>query len=91
MTPVLFFSSVHVFINLIFTWHVFNVMFVVLSCYLVDVQGSLPRVENVTFRGHVLRHRDIPLARAMVVSPWLGGPGFALPCFGFIGFRCFFV
>ena len=46
----------------------------------------------MTFRGHVLRSCDIPLlARAIVVSPWLGGPGCALPCFGFIGFRCFFV
>ena len=51
-----------------------------LSWHLVDVRGSLPRVENATFRGHVLRHRDIPLARAMVVSPWLGGPGIALSC-----------
>ena len=45
----------------------------------------------LTFRGSVLRSCDIPLARAIAVSPWLGGPGCALPCFGFIGFRCFFV
>ena len=73
-TPVLFLSSVHVVINLTFTCHVFNAMFVVLSCHLVDVPGSLPRVENATFRGHVLRHRGILLARAMAVLPWLGGP-----------------
>ena len=55
VTPVIFLSSVHVFINLIFTCHVFNAMFVVLSCHLVDVQGSLPRVENATFRGRASR------------------------------------
>ena len=41
----------------------------------------------LTFRGHVLRSCVILLARAIAVSPWLGGPGCALPCFGFIGFR----
>ena len=41
----------------------------------------------LTFRGHVLRSCVILLARAIVVSPWLGGPGCALHCFGFIGFR----
>ena len=41
----------------------------------------------LTFRGHVLRSCVILLARAIAVSPWLGGPGRALPCFGFIGFR----
>ena len=71
--------------------HVFNAMFVVLSCHSIEVQGSFPRFENLAFRGHVLRHRDILLARAVAVSPWLGGPGCALPCFRFIGFRCFFV
>ena len=40
---------------------------------------------------HVLRSCDILLERVIVVSPWLGGPGCALPCFGFIGFRYFFV
>ena len=34
----------------------------------------------------MLRHRDIPLAIAIAVSPWLAGLGRALPCFGFIGF-----
>ena len=37
----------------------------------------------------MLRHRDILLARAIAVSPWLGAPGCALPCFGFIGFLFF--
>jgi len=41
----------------------------------------------LTFRGHVLRSCVILLARAIAVSPWLGGPGCALHCFGFIGFR----
>jgi len=41
----------------------------------------------LTFCGHVLRSCVILLARAIAVSPWLGGPGCALPCFGFIGFR----
>ena len=41
----------------------------------------------LTFRGHVLRSCVILLARAIAVSPLLGGPGCALPCFGFIGFR----
>ena len=44
-----------------------NVMFVVLSCHSIEVQGSLPRFEILTFCGHVLRHRDILLARAIVV------------------------
>ena len=42
---------------------------------------------SLTFRGHVLRSCVILLARAIAVSPWLGGPGCALPCFLFIGFR----
>ena len=53
--------------------------------------GALPRFGVMAFRGHVLRHRDIPLARAIAVSQWLSGPDCAFPCFGFIGFRCFFV
>ena len=53
--------------------------------------ASVSRVENLTFRGHVLQHRDIPLARAIAVSPWLDGQGSALPCFGFVHFRWFFV
>ena len=69
----------------------FNVMPVVLSCHLIEVQGSLPRVEFLTFRGYIFRTCDIPLARAVVVSPWLCGSGCALPCFGFVGFRCCFV
>ena len=39
----------------------------------------------------MLRHRDIPLAVPIAASPWLDGPVSALSCFGFIGFRCFFV
>ena len=66
---------------------ILGVTFLVLSCHSIEVQGSLPRFKNLTFRGHVLRHHDILLARAIAVSPWLGGPGCALPCFGFIGFR----
>ena len=37
----------------------------------------------------MLGHRDIPLARAIVAAPWLGGLGCALPCFAFIGFWLF--
>ena len=68
-----------------------NAMFVVLSCHSIEVQGSLSRIEIVTFCGHVIRHRDILLARAVVVSSWPGGPGCTLPCFGFIGFYWVFV
>ena len=47
--------------------------FLVLSCHSVEVRGSFPRVEILTFRGYVLLSCDIPLARAIAVSPWLGG------------------
>ena len=57
----------------------------------IEVYGSVPRVIFFMYRGYVLRSFDISLARAIVVSPCLGGPGSALPCFGFIGFRCIFV
>ena len=68
-----------------------SVMNVVLICHSIEFRGSLPRFEILTFRRHALQHRDIPLARDIAVSPWLGGSGCALPCFGFIGLRCFCV
>ena len=64
----------------------FTAMLVVLSANSIEVLGSLPRFEILTFCGHVLRHLDIPLARAIVISPWLGGPGCALSCFGLLIF-----
>ena len=35
----------------------------------------------LAFRKHVLRSCENLLARAIAVSPWLGGQGRALPCF----------
>ena len=70
---------------------VVHFLLVVLSCYSIEFRDSLPRFKKLTFRGHVLRHRDIPLAREIAVSPWLGGPDCALPCFEFVGFLFFFV
>ena len=53
--------------------------------------AMVPRFEILTFRGHVLQSCELPLARAIVASPWLGGSGCALPCFGWhIDFRWFF-
>ena len=73
------------------TCHVFTAMPVVLSSYSIEIVGSLPRVKSSTFRGHVLWHRDIPLARGIVVSPWLVGHSSdfrdSLPRFEILTFR----
>ena len=61
------------------TARVLGVTFSVLSCHSTEVEGSLPRFDFLTFRGRVLRSCDIPLVRAIAVSPWLGGQGCALP------------
>ena len=66
----------------------FNAIFVVLSCQSIKVQGSLPRFEILTLRGHVLQYRDIALARAIAVSLMAR---WARKRFALFFFCCFFV
>ena len=51
------------------------------------MSGARFRESNfLTFRVHVPRSCDILLARAIAVSPWIGGPGIALPCLSLLFF-----
>ena len=50
----------------------FNVMLAVLSCHSIEIIGSLPRVEILTFRGYVIRSHCSAIAFGLGPSLALG-------------------